>query len=203
MQLDKGEKGFSFSKEGPLDMRMDPSTGITAKEVINTWPEKKLGEILQMYGEERRWRQISKAIVEARKKEKFETTTQLSDFLLSILGGRGKGKLHPATLVFQALRICVNQELESLEKGLKAAIGRLSPGGRIGVISFHSLEDRIVKTIFKEAATVTKEQKKKFPDVLPFLRLLTKKPLIPTWEEIRFNPRSRSAKLRFAERNLT
>ena len=159
MQLDQGEKGFSFSKEGPLDMRMDPTWGITAAEIVNHWPEKKLGEIFRDYGEERRWRPVAKAIVDARRKKKFETTTQLAEFISSVIGSRPGSKLHPATLIFQALRICVNTELESLQKGLSKAIEKLSPGGRIGVISFHSLEDRIVKNIFRQASTLTSEQK--------------------------------------------
>lgn len=189
MQLDQPEKGFSFSKEGPLDMRMGPATQLTAGEIVNHWSEKKLGKIFRDYGEEPKWRQAAKAIVEARRKTPFETTSELAEFLAVKIGFRGKRKLHPATLIFQALRICVNGELESLEKGLIQAIRRLSTGGRIGVISFHSLEDRIVKNIFREEAM----QKKT-------LRLLTKKPLVPTDAEIKKNPRARSAKMRFAEK---
>jgi 16S rRNA (cytosine1402-N4)-methyltransferase len=189
MQLDQAEKGFSFSKEGPLDMRMGPATQLTAREIVNHWPEKKLGELFRDYGEEPKWRQAAKAIVGARRKAPFKTTSELAEFLVAQIGFRGKKKLHPATLIFQALRICVNGELDSLEKGLTQAIARLSSGGRIGVISFHSLEDRIVKNIFREEAS----QKKT-------LRLLTKKPLVPTAGEMKKNPRARSAKMRFAEK---
>ncbi|NNM43303.1 MAG: 16S rRNA (cytosine(1402)-N(4))-methyltransferase RsmH [Chlamydiae bacterium] len=199
MQLDQGEKGFSFSKEGPLDMRMDPTADVTAADVINTWPEKKLGEIFRDYGEEKKWGFFAKAIVEARRKQKFYTTTQLANFISSIV--KGRGKLHPATLIFQGLRIFVNHELESLERGLCKAIEKLAPQGKIGVISFHSLEDRIVKNVFKSASTVTKEQKKQAESVMPVLKLLTKKPLIPTWNEMKKNARARSAKLRFAQKN--
>ena len=202
MQLDKGNKGFSFSKEGPLDMRMDPTSGITAAEVVNQWPEKKLGEIIRDYGEERRWRHIAKAIVQARKKKKFETTGEFSGFLSEILGSRPGSKLHPATLVFQALRICVNHELESLQRGLASAIEKLSPGGRIGVISFHSLEDRIVKNMFRDAAKLTDDQKKKKKQAISLVKVLTKKPLVPTIGEIRSNARSRSAKMRFLEKSV-
>lgn len=195
MQFDRGYKGFSFSKEGPLDMRMDPTATLTAKEIVNTWSEKQLGEIFQEYGEEPKWRQMAKAIVEARRKKGISTTTELACILSDAM--RGRGKLHPATLVFQALRICVNNELGSLSDGLAQAIAHMNPGGRIGVISFHSLEDRIVKHVFKEASFVLKKQRE---EIKPLLRLLTKKPLTASKEETRENPRSRSAKLRSAER---
>lgn len=196
MQFDRAYKGFSFSKEGPLDMRMDPSQPLTAEEIVNKWTEKKLGELFQEYGEDPRWRKAAKAIVDARRKKRIETTTQLAEIISDALKTRTKGKFHPATLIFQALRICVNQELESIAEGLRKAIGMLSPGGRIGVISFHSLEDRIVKNMFKEAAFVSAKDKHR----TPLLKLLTKKPLVPSWNEIRTNPRARSAKMRFAEK---
>jgi 16S rRNA (cytosine1402-N4)-methyltransferase len=197
MQFDRAYKGFSFSKEGPLDMRMDPEGSLTAKEIVNRWTEKKLGDLFREYGEDPRWKRAAKAIVEARRKKTIETTTDLAEIISEALRTRTKGKLHPATLVFQALRICVNRELESLEEGLSKAIDLLSPGGRIGVISFHSLEDRIVKNFFKEASFVSAKNKQH--DV-PRLRLVTKKPLVPTLAEIRANPRARSAKMRFAEK---
>ena len=187
MQFDLAEKGFSFSKEGPLDMRMDQRMPLTAEEIINRWPEKKLAEIFRDYGEEPRWRRAAHAIVEARRKQKIKTTTALASVIVQTLG-RSKKTLHPATLIFQALRIAVNEELEALKEGLLKAIERLSSGGRIGVISFHRLEDRIVKEFFKSA-----EREKR-------CRLLTKKPLVPTSQEIRRNPRARSAKMRFAEK---
>lgn len=201
MQLDRGEKGFSFSKEGPLDMRMDPTLALTAEEIVNKWSEKDLGELFRECGEAPNWRTAAKAIVEARKKKRIRTTTELAGILTAVLGTGGKKRLHPATLVFQALRICVNQELEKIEEGLKKAIDWLAPGGRIGVISFHSLEDRIVKNVFREASSppggVSKRER---AEARPPLCLLTKKPLTPKELEIRKNPRSRSAKVRFAEK---
>lgn len=198
MQLDKGYKGFSFSKEGPLDMRMDPHSPLTAEEVVNTWSEQQLGQVFRELGEERGWKQAARAVVQERKKQAITTTKQLADILIACL--RGKGKLHPATLIFQALRICVNRELDALQVGLTKAIALLSSGGRIGAISFHSLEDRIVKNLFKEAASPKGYNKKKGSGPLPILRLLTKKPLVATLAEMRNNPRARSAKMRFAEK---
>lgn len=191
MQLDRPEKGFSFSKEGPLDMRMDLSQPLDAATVVNTFPEKKLGEIFRDYGEEPRWRQAAKALVAARQKKRIQTTSDLADSLKLVLtwGGRGGKKIHPMTLVFQALRIYVNDELTSLEKVLPKAIELLVPGGRLGVISFHSLEDRIVKHTFRQW-TVEKK----------VVITLTKKPLIADMQEIKENPRSRSAKMRFVEK---
>lgn len=194
MQFDQGEKGFSFSKEGPLDMRMNPSDPLTAEEIVNRWPEKKLGELFRELGDEPRWRKVAAAICEARKKKPIRTTTELSRIIESAY--RGRGKLHPATLVFQALRICVNNELESILQGVTQAIGFLSSGGRIGVISFHSLEDRIVKTLFRESAFISKKK----GETKPLIRLLTKKPIVATRQEVRANPRARSAKMRFAEK---
>jgi 16S rRNA (cytosine1402-N4)-methyltransferase len=195
MQFDNDYKGFSFSKEGPLDMRMNPSETLTAKEVVNKWSEEALAKIFRELGEEPKWRQAAKAIVEARRKKPIETTKHLSDIICNM--SKGRGKLHPATLIFQALRICVNKELEVLSDGLKKAMQWLAPHGRVGAISFHSLEDRIVKNIFREAATPRREGKEKLQ---PMMKLLTKKPLVPTLKEIRLNPRARSAKLRFAEK---
>ena len=200
MQLDEEKRGFSFLREGPLDMRMDPSTGITAKEIVNKWSEKDLGNLFREYGEERRWRQAARAIVEARRKKTIETTTELAEILSQSIG-RSKKKLHPATLVFQALRICVNRELDAIEEGVKSAIQILAPGGRIGVLSFHRLEDRIVKNLFRSASKPIKKMiEMKETHIYPILKLLTKKPLIPTFQESRMNRRARSAKLRVAER---
>ena len=200
MQLDRGYKGFSFSKEGPLDMRMDPHAELTAKQIVNSWPERELGELFREYGEEPRWKRAATAIVEARRKKPIETTMQLAEIIMKALGTRTKGKLHPATLIFQGLRICVNRELEVLSEALVKAIQLLSPGGRIGVISFHSLEDRIVKNIFRSASTLSKRERKGREELGPLLRLITKKPLVPSMQEMRMFPRSRSAKMRFAEK---
>lgn len=183
MQFDEGHRGFSFREDAPLDMRMDPNLEITAEEIINNTKEEELARIFYEYGEEFRSRAVAKAICIARKKRKIRTTLELADLVASVLGRRGK--IHPATKVFQALRIAVNDELEQLKKGLKAGIRRLSAGGRLAVISFHSLEDRIVKRTLRE------DQE---------LQVLTKKPLEATREEMKSNPRSRSAKLRSAEK---
>ncbi len=176
-QFDEPSRGFSFLREGPLDMRMDRSTGRTAAEVVNTASEKELADIFFRFGEERRARAIARRIVAARP---IETTTQLAGLI-----GPRRGAIHPATRVFQALRIYVNNELENLKRGLTAATRVLKPGGRIAVISFHSLEDRIVKRHFRET---------------PSLRVITRKPVRPTEQEIERNPRARSAKLRVAEK---
>jgi 16S rRNA (cytosine1402-N4)-methyltransferase len=198
MQLDQSQKGFSFLKEGPLDMRMDPTSDIMAQDIVNSWSEKDLGELFQKYGEEPRWRRAAQAIVEARRKKSIRTTKELAQVILDALKSPLKGKWHPATLIFQALRICVNRELDAIAEGVFKALKFLKQGGVIGAISFHSLEDRIVKNIFKEAAApANKRDKQALP---PILRLLTKKPLTPTLKEIRLNPRARSAKLRFAEK---
>jgi 16S rRNA (cytosine1402-N4)-methyltransferase len=197
MQLDKGYKGFSFSKEGPLDMRMDPTTDLTAKEIVNTWPERELGDLFRDLGEEPRWQRAAKAIVDARRKKSIQTTTQLAEVISSTLKSPLKGKWHPATLIFQALRMCVNKELDAIAEGISKAIQLLSRGGRIGVMSFHSLEDRIVKNIFKEASS---QPKKGANGPFPVLRLLTKKPIVPDYLKVKKYPRSRSAKLRFAEK---
>ncbi|MBJ7449398.1 MAG: 16S rRNA (cytosine(1402)-N(4))-methyltransferase RsmH [Parachlamydiales bacterium] len=192
MQLDQKERGFSFSKEGPLDMRMNPDQLLTAKEIVNHWPEDKLGMVLREYGEEPFWRKAAKAICSVRYKKPFETTTELAAFLFPLLK---KGKLHPATLAFQGLRIAVNRELDVLKVLLPVAIERLRPGGRIAVISFHSLEDRIVKEAFKEACMVNKRQ-----HIVPTSKLLYKKPISASMSEMRKNPRARSAKLRVLEK---
>lgn len=186
-QIETEARGFSFMKEGPLDMRMDQTLPLTAAEVINKYSEKKLGEIFRDLGEEPRWRAAAKAVVQARSKKRIHTTTELAGILKEAV--KGKKHLHPATLVFQALRIYVNDELNVLQKGVKSAIESLCPQGVIGVISFHRLEDRIVKNIFKENASST-------------LTLLTKKPLIPSNQEVKANPRSRSAKLRMAKKTF-
>ncbi|MDN3506848.1 MAG: 16S rRNA (cytosine(1402)-N(4))-methyltransferase RsmH [Simkaniaceae bacterium] len=200
MQLDQREKGFSFSKEGPLDMRMDPSEELTASEIVNEWSEEELGEVFREFGEETRWRRAAQIIVEARAKGPIETTKQLADLLAGKLGRGFKKKLHPATLIFQGLRICVNRELESIQNALPKALEVLSFGGRIGVMSFHRLEDRIAKSIFKAGATVPAQNKYKEYVQKPTLKLLNKKPLEASDDEVRANPRARSAKLRFAEK---
>ncbi len=198
MQLDVKERGFSFMKEGPLDMRMDLSSKLTAKEIVNKWSEKDLGKLFLTLGEERQWKKAAKAIVIARKKAPIETTKQLSDILSASLY-RSKKTLNPSTLIFQALRMHVNKELDSIETGIKDAISILNPQGRIGVISFHRLEDRIVKNLFKTASKPIKTIMEN-ATLMPLLKLITKKPLRPSIGEIKKNKRSRSARLRCAEK---
>jgi 16S rRNA (cytosine1402-N4)-methyltransferase len=181
-QFDTSERGFSFRHCANLDMRMDQSQSLNAEQIINHWQEKQLAEIFYLYGEERFSRRIAKMIVQ---KRPFQTTTQLAEAIaVSTPPKYRHGKIHPATRVFQALRIVVNQELESLEKFLDKAPSWLNVDGRIVVISFHSLEDRIVKNKFREH---------------PRLEVITKKPITPQPEEQQQNPRSRSAKLRIAK----
>jgi len=183
MQLDQGERGFSFMRDGPLDMRMNQESPLTAEDVVNSWAEADLSEIFRDLGEERKWRECAKAICQARRKKRITTTKELAEIISTVVPRRGK--IHPATLIFQAIRLAVNQELEVLQRVLRDATQLLALGGRLGVISFHSLEDRIVKNDFRDDANVT---------------ILTKKPIVATFEESKKNPRSRSAKLRFCEK---
>lgn len=194
MQIDEAERGFSFLRDGPLDMRMNPNSSLTAALIVNQYPEAEIARILFEYGEERRSRQIAKAIVLFRKKKEIRTTAELVKIVEPIVG---RGPIHPATRVFQALRIAVNDELGELQRGLEAALELVNAGGRIAVISFHSLEDRIVKTVFRAHEW---KAVKRGPPSEGTLKLITKKPLTATDEEIRINPRSRSAKLRVAEK---
>ena len=203
-QLDTPERGFSFMHEGPLDMRMDRAVGPTASEILNQYSEKELAKIFFEFGEEPKSRALARAIVRAREEEPFQTTSQLAELAKRVLGRpRGRDSKHPATRLFQALRIEVNRELEVLTKGLQAALLILKPGGRLAVITFHSLEDRIVKQYFKGEATDCL-----CPPDLPMcvcghkasLKILTNKPVSPSEEELSENPRSRSAKLRAAEK---
>lgn len=182
-QLDQGDRGFSFRHSAPLDMRMDPSQGLTAAEIINHWSEADLARIFYEYGEERLSRRLARQIVHQRP---FQTTTALAEAIARGVPAKYRyGRIHPATRVFQGLRIAVNDELGSLETLIAKAANWLKPGGRLGIISFHSLEDRIVKHRFRDAED---------------LKVLTKKPILPSPEEQRSNPRARSAKLRWAEK---
>ena len=187
MQIDTKERGFSFKEEAILDMRMDLSASLTAKEVINEAPLKELEMIFRDLAEERNWRKLAKAIVDKRKRGAINTTKELIEVVLPYV--QRKKKIHPATLVFQGLRIYVNDELKQLEKVIVDGIDCLNKKQRMGIITFHSLEDRIVKNLFRDAA---REKK---------VTLLTKKPVVATREEVRKNIRSRSAKLRFIEKN--
>lgn len=201
-QLDDPERGFSFMRDGPLDMRMDRTRAATAADLLNTLPEVELADLLRRYGEEPRARAIARRIVERRSREPFVRTGQLADLVERVYGGR-RGRIHPATLTFQALRIAVNGELEALEQGLEAGLGILAPGGRMAVISFHSLEDRLVKQFFLEHQGHMEslpEGGEKWVGTLPKMEILTRKPVMATDEECRDNPRARSAKLRVALR---
>jgi 16S rRNA (cytosine1402-N4)-methyltransferase len=188
-QLVAEQRGFSFQMEGPLDMRFDRSSGPTAAEILNRSPESELADIFYQLGEERRSRRVARVIVERRRTQPFATTGDLLAAANAALGGR-RGRLHPATRLFQALRIAVNDEFEALKAGLAAAAGLLLVGGRLVVISFHSLEDRIVKRFLQAQAASGAE---------PALRPLTRKPIMSQPEERQRNPRSRGAKLRVAE----
>lgn len=198
-QLETSGRGFSFQKDEPLDMRYNSEAAIsagerygedrtlTAQEIINRWPEEELTRIFREYGEERRARAVARAIVARRKRGAIGSTADLVEIIRSVTPVRYRfGRTHFATRIFQALRLATNEELENLSKGLEAAMDVLAVGGRLAVISFHSLEDRIVKNFFRERA---REKK---------LEILTKKPLVPDWREAQENPRSRSAKLRAA-----
>lgn len=197
-QLSDASRGFSFQVDSPLDMRFDPNTQLTASDVVNKFPETELRNIIQRYGEERRSKEIARAIVANRP---VSTTTQLATLVTRVVG-KG-GRIHPATKTFQALRIFVNDELERLKESLRQAVNVMGKGGRLVVISFHSLEDRIVKEFFKrESASCI------CPPHTPIcmckhrasLKLINKKVVTPSQSEIEANPRSRSAKMRVAER---
>jgi len=204
-QIETGDRGFSFSQSGPLDMRLNQETELTAGEIVNTFSLEKIESILRGCGDESESRRIASAIIVARGEKSFTTTDELRDVIEKAYprGKRQRMKIHPATQTFQALRIAVNQESEHLEKFLKQAIERLKVGGRIAVITFHSGEDRIVKQFFKKQAMGC-VCPPGFPVCRcgnePKIRILTKKPIIPTNKEVKDNPRSRSAKLRIAEK---
>ncbi len=203
MQLDQAERGFSFSKEGPLDMRMDPTNPLSALKIVNSWSEQELGKIFRDLGEEKQWRLAAQAIVSARKTQPILTTLDLAKVLEPVLYRNYKKGINPLTLIFQGLRIATNQELNRLEQFMDKAFQHLAPAGRIAVISFHSLEDRIVKNQIRfqcDDKWETTGLGGVFRDKEPAAKTLTKKPIIPTEEEIKANPRSRSAKLRVAEK---
>lgn len=203
-QLDDAERGFSYMQDAPLDMRMDRTAGLTAYEVVNTWPEAELKRILYTYGEERYAPRIAAAIAARRTERPIATTLELADLIRSAMPAQAlREKQHPAKRSFQAIRIAVNDELGAVERMLASAIDRLNPGGRLAVITFHSLEDRIVKTAFQEAArgcTCPKD----FPVCVcgkkPKVKLITRHPIVADEAELEENPRARSAKLRVAEK---
>jgi 16S rRNA (cytosine1402-N4)-methyltransferase len=202
MQLDRAERGFAFMQDGPLDMRFDPTSETPpASDVVNTWDETDLADIFFRYGEEKFSRRIARALVAGRP---YETTRQLADAVAAAVPRekRTKGKpIHPATRVFQALRIAVNDELRVVERALPIAIRLLAPGGRLAVISFHSLEDRIVKQTFRDAAEeIVSPPGMMLEEKRAVVRLVTRKPIEADEAEIARNPRSRSAKLRIVEK---
>jgi 16S rRNA (cytosine1402-N4)-methyltransferase len=192
-QLDTPERGFSFLADAPLDMRLDPTAEGTAADLVNELPESELADVIYQYGEERGSRRIARAIVEARRKGRVATTSALAAIVERALGGR-HGKIHPATRTFQALRIATNRELEQLEAALPQAVELLAPGGRLAVIAFHSLEDRIVKQFLRAESGYGN------PGGPARVRIITKKPIEAAQDETRTNSRARSAKLRIAER---
>lgn len=203
-QLDDASRGFSYMADAPLDMRMDKDDALTAGEVVNTWPQGELRRILYDYGEERYAPQIAAAICRAREKAPVETTLELVDIIRSAMPAQAlREKQHPAKRSFQAIRIAVNDELGAVSRMMQAAVGRLNPGGRLAVITFHSLEDRIVKSEMQQAArgcTCPPE----FPVCVcgkkPLVKLVTRKPIVSDPAELEENPRARSAKLRVAEK---
>jgi len=203
-QLDEGERGFSYHEDAPLDMRMDQDQALTAYQIVNQYPEEEISRILFQYGEEKFARRISHQIIQSRTLKPIERTTELAEIIKGAIpaAARRKGP-HPARRSFQAIRIAVNNELGVFEEALKQVVPLLRKGGRVAVISFHSLEDRICKHFFQEQA-VGCICPKDFPvcvcDHEPALTILTRKPIIPTNNEIEKNARARSAKLRAAEK---
>ena len=202
MQIDRPERGFSYATDAPLDMRMDPTQELSAREVVNEWPERELVTIFRRYGEERYAKQIARAIARRRKEQPFERTGELVDTIKAAIPAPARfGDGHPAKRVFQALRIAVNDELGSLEAALPAALEMLRPGGRLAVISFHSLEDRIVKQFLRDrerGCTCPPD----FPVCVcgnePELRAIQRRPIRPGEAEVAANPRASSARLRAA-----
>jgi 16S rRNA (cytosine1402-N4)-methyltransferase len=202
MQIDRPERGFSYAADAPLDMRMDPSAEVSAREIVNEWSESDLAAIFKRYGEERYSRQISRAIGRRRREQPFERTGDLVETIRAAIPAPARfGEGHPAKRVFQALRIAVNDELGALEEALPAAYEMLRPGGRLGVISFHSLEDRIVKRFMRDLEGGC-ECPPDFPVCVcgrePQLRAISRRAIRPSQAEVAANPRAGSARLRAA-----
>jgi len=187
LQLASLDRGFSFNTDAPLDMRFDTSLGSTAEEIVNSYSKEELADLIYQLGQERASRPVAKMIFEARQKGRITSTKQLAEIVSRAKGGR-KGRIHPATQTFQALRMAVNNELGAIEQAIPKALDQLKPGGRLAVISYHSLEDGLVKRILKEAHK------------RGLVELITKKPIVPTREETKTNPRARSAKLRIVQK---
>ena len=202
-QIDEKERGFSFMSDAPLDMRMNKEESTTAKDIVNDYSLEKLTEVFYSYGEEKMSRQIAKRIIDYRKDKRIETTKELVSIISSAVGAKYFNNNHPERNIFQAIRIEVNKELETLQTILPKAINLLNPKGRISVITFHSLEDRIVKKEFKKYSEVN-ELVKGLPEIpdeyKPLIKLVNKKPITPSDKELRENSRSKSAKLRIIER---
>ena len=201
-QMDDAGRGFSFMREGPLDMRLDRSSGPSAADLVNTMGEQELADLIWRYGEDSDSRRIAKAVVAARASKPFVTTEQLANVVAGAKRGP-RGRIHPATQTFQALRMEVNRELEALERGLDAALQIVGPKGRVAVISFHSLEDRMVKQCFARHAGRWESLEaggERWVGELPRVRPVTKKPVTAQEDELAANPRARSAKLRVVER---
>lgn len=201
-QIDEAQRGFSFRFEGPLDMRMSQD-GLSAADVVNEYDEKELADIIYRYGEEPKSRHIARAIVNRRQTKKFESTMELAQLVKEVVRGKPGGQ-HPATLTFQALRIFVNNELIEIESGLKFAENYLVPGGRLVAVTFHSLEDRLVKTFLKERSVASRPSRllpgEKEETRIPTFQLLHSKGIVPGQEEERSNSRAKSARLRSAIR---
>jgi 16S rRNA (cytosine1402-N4)-methyltransferase len=201
-QLETPDRGFSFMSEGPLDMRLDASGGTTAADLLNSLSEQELADLFWRYGEETDSRRIARAVVADRRTAPFRGTLFFAEWVARIKGGR-KGRIHPATQVFQALRVAVNDELGAADEGVEAAIRLLKPGGRLAVITFHSLEDRVVKRIFQRHAGKWENLQaggRRWDGDEPRVRWVDKKPVTASEEELERNPRARSAKLRTVER---
>ena len=203
-QLDETERGFSYMKDAPLDMRMDRSEGLTAYDIVNTWSEDRLNRILWDYGEEKYARRITRAIINKRERKPIESTLELSDIIKSAMPSQAlREKQHPAKRSFQAIRIAVNDELGAVAKMAETVPDKLLPGGRLCIISFHSLEDRIVKSAIaarENGCTCPREAPICTCGFVKTLKSVYRKPILPSEEEIENNPRARSAKLRVAER---
>ena len=204
MQLDEAERGFSFAQDGPLDMRMG-AEGLTASDLVNALPERDLAAIIATLGEEKRARAIVRAIAAHRAEAPITRTSELADIVARVLGRKHDDPKHPATRTFQALRLYLNEELLELARGLGAAEHLLKPRGRLAVVTFHSLEDRIAKRFFAARSMPAPKGSRHLPEkggsnFLPSFRLLNRRPLSPSKDEIRLNPRARSARLRAGER---
>ncbi len=200
-QIESAQKGFSFSSDAKLDMRFDSRQELDAHYIVNSYSEEELSRIFWQFGEEKFSRRIAKKIVDSRTRKSIDTTLELAEIVKSVVSGKFLNK--SLARIFQAIRIEVNRELESLQSALKSSLMHLNPAGRLVVISYHSLEDRIVKSFFREFSTPTRDITWKLTGIettKPLIRVLTKKPILPEETEIVQNPRSRSAKLRVAER---